>query len=397
MNKLFSYVMFTAFLYMVLFFYTGTISYAEPVYENEDTDYVIIINDYSYELYISRNPELVQTCVELTDYGNVVIVIWYDEDLESSAETVADFYKKCFGETSGLMVFVDFFADQAWFHGQGDIITQIGENSWNELCAEVQELEWDYGDLDVGFVDFCFSEALERIRNKELLADCIDMETNYRVEILDHAKLLTLEQKEQLIPYMMPITKYGNVAFVTVEDTGETAEENARNYYMNLFGTDSGTLFLIDMTNRYIWIHSDGEVYKTINSGYADSITDNVYKLATDKHYLACAQAAYEQIYTLLEGGKIAQPMKYICNIFIGLLISIMVNFTWMAVWAYRQRPKTKEMLDMINHSFQYEYRNLEKNGEKREKITGSGGSSSAGIGGGRGGVRSGGGGGHRF
>lgn len=225
-------------------------------------------------------------------------------------------------------------------------------------------------------------------------------ETGYRIEIIDEAQLLSPEDEIALIPYMMPITTYGNVAFVTVDYTGETAEDNARDYYMDLFGTDSGTLFLIDMSNRYIWIHSDGEIYKTLNTDYANSITDNAYELASDCQYLSCAQSVFEQIYTLLEGGRIAQPMKYICNIIIGLILSVFILFTWMSIFAYRKRPKSKEMLAIIDHSFQYEYRDLRTLRAKRELRSQS---SSGGVfrsrGGSRGsgGFRSGGGGGHRF
>lgn len=223
--------------------------------------------------------------------------------------------------------------------------------------------------------------------------------TGYRVELIDNANLLTDEEEAKLIEVMKPITAYGNVAFITNDYATYrgSAEECARESYLELFGTDSGTVFLIDMYTRYIWIHSDGEVYKTINTNYANTITDNAYKLATNKQYYNCAVKVFEQIITLLEGGRIAQPMKYICNAILGLIIALSLNFTWMAILAYCKRPKNKEILANIPHSFEYGVPRFKHTHTTKEKTSSGGGRHGGGFRGGGGVFRSGGGGGHRF
>lgn len=51
-------------------------------------------------------------------------------------------------------------------------------------------------------------------------------------------------------------------------------------YYIGALGC-MGTVFAIDMDNRNIWIHSDGAVYQVVTKGYADTVTDNVYRYAS--------------------------------------------------------------------------------------------------------------------
>ena len=81
-----------------------------------------------------------------------------------------------------------------------------------------------------------------------------------------------------------------------------------------------GTVFLIDMSQRYIYIFSDGNNYKMITRAKSETITDNVYKYAVKEQYYQCAEKAYNQMYTVLEGGKIAEPMKYISNTLLSLM-----------------------------------------------------------------------------
>ena len=52
--------------------------------------------------------------------------------------------------------------------------------------------------------------------------------------------------------------------------------------YREKYGSESGTIFVIDMDNRNIWIHSNGAINRTINKAYAETITDNVYTYASD-------------------------------------------------------------------------------------------------------------------
>lgn len=228
-------------------------------------------------------------------------------------------------------------------------------------------------------------------------------ETSYRIIIEDDAGLLNNEEEQDLAALMQEITTYGNVAFKTIDTNNRGTESYARQYYHDQFGTASGTLFLIDMDNRNIWIHSDGAVYKTITKSYADTITDNVYRYASDGNYYDCASHTYEQILTLLKGNKIAQPMKYISNALLAVILALLLNYGLVSFFARMKKPGRKELLSNGRNYFHYtqpraffvrESRTYNPTSSDSSSSGSSGGSSG---GGGGGSSNSGGGGGHSF
>ena len=107
-------------------------------------------------------------------------------------------------------------------------------------------------------------------------------DTSYVVSIEDEADLLSDEEESRLSTQMEEITAYGNVAFVSLDTNYTSTDSYAREHYRQLFGSDSGTLFVIDMDNRNIWIHSNGAIYRTITKSYADTITDSM-RVAIDE------------------------------------------------------------------------------------------------------------------
>lgn len=150
---------------------------------------------------------------------------------------------------------------------------------------------------------------------------------------------------------MMDLTEYGHIAFKTISENYTTASSYASNYYHERFGTDSGTLFLIDMDNRYIYIFSDGDNYNVITTK-ANIITDNIYQYATDRGYYKCASIAFSQINTLLNGGKISEPMRYISNILIALTLAFLINFIIVLVNTNIKKAKAKEILENCSIDF---------------------------------------------
>lgn len=214
----------------------------------------------------------------------------------------------------------------------------------------------------------------------------------------DEANLLTQEQKDQLYYDMYDITDYGHVGFVTITaDYYSTVEEFAKYYYQSLFDHDSGIIFLIDMDKRKVCIFSDGSIYNTITRDYADSITDNVYTYAKNQDYYGCASTAFAQILTVLQGGKIAQPMKYICNFLLAVIFAMLLIYFYVRMASTPGNASDKQLMSgMISY---FEFRDATKNlvGQSKRyspRSSGGGGSSS---GGGGGGSSSGGGGSHSF
>lgn len=215
----------------------------------------------------------------------------------------------------------------------------------------------------------------------------------YNIVIEDDADLLTNNEEEELYDIMSESIEYGNIIFKTISYNSSSAESYARNYYHSLYGTESGTMFLIDMDNRYLYIFSDGKNYSYITSSKANIIADNVYRYAKKGEYFKCASKTFKQINTVLSGGKISEPMKYISNSIISLILASFIGFIYVI--------KSSRIKNTIkNFDAQEEFKvnsvNVKKTGIHRvysPPSSSSGGSS----GGGGGGGSSGGGGGHSF
>lgn len=218
----------------------------------------------------------------------------------------------------------------------------------------------------------------------------------YQVIIEDDADLLSDQEEAALAETMEGITAYGNVAFKSIDYNEYSTERYIRNYYGEMFGSKSGTVFLIDMDNRNIWIHSNGGIYRVVTSSYADTITDNVYRYASDREYFLCANEAFSQMLTLLQGNRIAQPMKYISNVLLSVILGLLITYFIVRAMSVSAKPGEKELLEATRH--QYRLNNpqmIHTSTTKRYDPPSSGGGS--GGGGGSSGGGGGGGGGHSF
>lgn len=234
-------------------------------------------------------------------------------------------------------------------------------------------------------------------------------DTGYSVYISDQADLLTDEEESQLVQQMKPCTEYGYAVFATNDRPISSASYEAEEIYRKYAGTESGTLFLIDMYTRNLYIFSDGENYRTITHSYAESVTDNVYRMAAREEYYDCAAGVFSQVHTLLEGGKIARPMKIITNILLSAVIAVILNYLLADFSRRKKYAGTEAAVAAISTFAAASVLNQARSGSKRvydppssDSSSGSSGSSSGShsSGGGSsssGSSSSGGGGGHRF
>lgn len=236
-------------------------------------------------------------------------------------------------------------------------------------------------------------------------------DTGYQIIYEDDADLIDEEDVDSLINIMKPITEYGNVAFKsTLSNPYSSTERYASNYYSSKFGYSSGTVFIIDMDERTLWIHSDGKVYSTITTSYANTITDNVYTYASAGNYFLCSYKVFEQEAALLQGSRISQPMRFITNSLIALIIAILINYVIVRTSARKRKANHKDILngvfvnnafnnpnvELVRHSSVYSPPSS-SSGSGGHSSGGGGGGSSHSSGGGGGSHSSGGGGGHRF
>ena len=145
------------------------------------------------------------------------------------------------------------------------------------------------------------------------------------IVILDELGLLSSTEAEQLRQDMEPITAFGNVAFWTTDQYARDEVEQARLKRRELFGLESGIILVINMNVRKVSVQSYGTINDTITADRANTITNNVRNYLTKGDYYGGASTAFRQIFRLLDGGRIPQPMKYLSNAAIALMLSLML------------------------------------------------------------------------
>ena len=218
---------------------------------------------------------------------------------------------------------------------------------------------------------------------------------DYKYHVNNPGSFLYPDINAEKFEEIKPLTKYGHTAFITTANNTSSVEYFADSYYHSHFGTQSGTIFIIDMSNREIYIFSDGANYRTVTKSKAYSITDNTYRDATNKEYYRCASRTFKQINTILDGGKIAEPMRYTSNIFIAITLAFFFSFLYILGKSRIKKASDSAIVKNCDIDFKIGETSAIKTGQHRVYSPQSSGGSGGGGGGGGGG--SGGGGGHSF
>lgn len=204
--------------------------------------------------------------------------------------------------------------------------------------------------------------------------------------ILDEADLLNDSEEKNLQEQMSGLCSYGDTIFRTMSENVMSAE-GAADVTLKKYGND-GLVFLIDMENREIYMFT---TYDNLTAGHCRSITDNVYSLASDGDYYRCASTAFEQAETVLEGQRIAQPMKYIDNAILAVIIAMIINFIWLASTSRKRRASSYEVAGSARSEIDLSNASLIQTGSRiiHHDSGGSGGGGGGGGGGGHGGGHS--------
>lgn len=234
-------------------------------------------------------------------------------------------------------------------------------------------------------------------------------DNGYVVVIEDDADLFTPEEEKELAKVMEDVTQYGNVAVKTIAYNEYSAKKYGNMFFDELFGKKAdGTILLIDMDNREIVLTSEGSVKKAVPSSYANTIMDNVYTYASNGEYCRCSIKTFEQVLALLNGEKIAQPMKYICNVILAIICAVLINYWIVRKYSKEFAPENKELFDgafsrialtdyHVEKVNREEIRTYRNSGGSSASGSSFGGSSSSGSGGSSGGSSSHSSGSHRF
>ncbi len=226
-------------------------------------------------------------------------------------------------------------------------------------------------------------------------------QTGYTVYIEDSQDLLTSDEESSLVEVMMPLTEYGHAGFVSCSSEGMTTKSYAAGKYSSVFGSASGTMLVIDMGNRELYIKNNGQISKVITNAYSNTISDNIFQYAARGDYYSCASSCFSQLLTLLEGGRIAQPMRYITAALLALILGLTINFLLLLLVTRPKKADSQDIIDAAKVDFILRNPGTQLDHSTRTYSPRSSGSSGGGSrsGGGGGGFSGGGGsgGGHRF
>lgn len=177
-------------------------------------------------------------------------------------------------------------------------------------------------------------------------------QTGYAVYISDEENLLSDDEESKLIEEMIPVTAYGNIGFVSCENYSESTSNYASWIYDRIFGSESGTMLVIDMGQRQLYIKNNGKVGETITNAYSNTISDNIYRYASDGDYYSCACVYCSQVYTVLEGGRIAQPMRYITAALLALILGLTINYLILRAVTTPRKAGNAEIIDAAQVDF---------------------------------------------
>ena len=225
-------------------------------------------------------------------------------------------------------------------------------------------------------------------------------QTGFSVYIEDGYDLLTDEEETALIEDMKPVTEYGNAGFVSCENYDLSTSSYSAQKYAAVFGSESGSLLVIDMGMREFYIKNDGAVSRIVTNAYSNTISDNIYRYAARGEFYNCASMCFSEIYMLLAGGKIAQPMRFISAALLALILSLTINYLLVRGLTTPKKASQAEIIDAAKIDFfiNHPTANLDHTSRVYSPVRTSGGGGGGSRGGG-GGFSGGGGsgGGHRF
>ena len=157
--------------------------------------------------------------------------------------------------------------------------------------------------------------------------------------IQDDADLLTEAEEKALRADMLPLCDYGTPLFWTTVEAGDYTSLAERFYHRRLGYGESGVLFVINMRARQLTVFSDGAMYRVITRGEAQTITDNVYRMAGREQYYDCASSAFGQMLNLMRGEEIARPMQLTSNLLLALTLALLALYLYLS-HRYEKRPK---------------------------------------------------------
>ncbi len=196
-----------------------------------------------------------------------------------------------------------------------------------------------------------------------------ESDEGYEVLIDDEEDILTDSEEQKLAGLMKELTEYGNVVFYSTSGPGvrdeSDADSDADSYYKNYYGNQNGVIFVIDFDNYFqdrdnelcmLWLNKYGEMNRRISNSQVDSIMDNTYNTVArynDRDWYGYAEQTFQQLIDFYNTGKISEPMKWITNIFLAIVLAFMISFAMVSYAIRSKKPKDSEVLSGLYQHFQ--------------------------------------------
>lgn len=183
-------------------------------------------------------------------------------------------------------------------------------------------------------------------------------ETGHYAVICDQADLLSDEEEQKLTEYLDRITEYCSAVFLTSSQPhSESMHEYAKSMLEKIgktVGMKDGynaLIYVVDMNKRELLIYAGDSIKKVINTSVSNSITDNTYTLASKGDYYAVARETFTQLYQVLSGQGIAQPMKYITSALLAVFAGLGIGLILIRSKTKRRMADQKSILDALERS----------------------------------------------
>ena len=184
-------------------------------------------------------------------------------------------------------------------------------------------------------------------------------ETGNLAVIVDSAHLLSDEEEVQLEKYLDQVTAYCDALFLTIDEphsssTHEYAKSKLEQIGRSVGMTDghNSIIYVIDMNKRQLTIYAGDTAAKTITTAVSTAITDNTYTYATKGDYYAAARETFIQIFQVLEGQEIAQPMRYITSALLALFIGFGISLIAVRTKTKRRKADERSIMDSLETSY---------------------------------------------
>ncbi|MCQ2498032.1 MAG: TPM domain-containing protein [Lachnospiraceae bacterium] len=226
-------------------------------------------------------------------------------------------------------------------------------------------------------------------------------ESGYTYFVYDTAELLSEVEEETVLKALEPISEFGHAGVIIIDDNPyNTAERYASEFLKDSFGTDkTGIVLIIDYTpgQHYLYICAGDKNFSGISASKCDIVTDNIYRYAKNEQFYTCALEGVHQINDVLNGINIPQPMKYLSNACLAIIMGLILAYFIASATSKTRNSSAGERLQNIYTQFKVNspsatVTNTTKTYSPRSSGGGGGGHGGGGHGGGGGGGHHGGG-----